>query len=121
MWFKVAGDDHDPGAGEPIGNVAGEWRSDGIAPQEQRTNSRQTEIRDRKIAPEQWKDGRNRCSIAIVQGAREKQQRFVRALTHGMIAALNIYGATQQTNDTVKNALYFLGGVNTLAAISFAF
>jgi hypothetical protein len=53
--------------------------------------------------------------------AREKQQRFVRAITHGMIAALNIYGATQQTNDTVKSALYFLGGVNTLAAISFAF
>jgi hypothetical protein len=53
--------------------------------------------------------------------AREKQQRFVRALTHGLIAALNIYGATQQTNDTVRNALYFLGGVNTLAAISFTF
>jgi hypothetical protein len=36
--------------------------------------------------------------------AREKQQRFVRALTHGLIAAQNIYGATHTTNDTIKNA-----------------
>jgi hypothetical protein len=55
------------------------------------------------------------------KAAREKRQKFVRALTHGLIAALNFYGATQQTNESVKNALMFLGGVNTLAAVSFTF
>ncbi len=60
-------------------------------------------------------------SFNKTKASREKEQKFVRALTHGLIAALNIYGATQQTNESVKNALYFLGGVNTLAAISFTF
>ena len=60
-------------------------------------------------------------SYTRTKRAREKEQKFVRALTHGMIAALNFYGATQQQNESVKNALIFLGGVNTLAAISFTF
>lgn len=52
---------------------------------------------------------------------RGKDERFVRALTHGLIAALNFYGATQQKNESLKNALVFLGSVNTLATISYTF
>lgn len=56
-----------------------------------------------------------------VRSNRDRQKRFIRALTHGLIAAVNIYGATQQKNDSIKNALYFVGGVNLLAVLSFTF
>ena len=52
---------------------------------------------------------------------REKRDHLVRAITHGLIAALNIYNASQQKQDSLKNALYFVGGVNALAAVSFTF
>ncbi len=60
-------------------------------------------------------------SFYRVKREREKQERFMRALTHGLIAALNVYGALQQENESLKNGLIFLGGVNALAAVSFAF
>ena len=50
---------------------------------------------------------------------RESNERLVKALTHGLIAALNIYNATQQTPGPVQTGLYFIGGVNLLAAVSF--
>jgi hypothetical protein len=52
---------------------------------------------------------------------RERREKIMRAITHGLIAGLNFYGATQQKSENVKNALIFLGGVNTLAVISFTF
>lgn len=52
---------------------------------------------------------------------RERKERIVKAITHGMIAALNIYTATQQKPGPVQNALYFIGGVNVLATISYSF
>lgn len=52
---------------------------------------------------------------------RQRREKIMRAITHGLIAGLNFYGATQQKSENVKNALIFLGGVNTLAVISFAF
>jgi hypothetical protein len=60
-------------------------------------------------------------SFYRVKTERERQERFMRALTHGLIAALNFYGATQQKNESVKNTLVFLGGVNALATVSFTF
>lgn len=52
---------------------------------------------------------------------RQRREKIMRAITHGLIAGLNFYGATQQKSDNLKNALIFLGGVNTLAVISFTF
>jgi hypothetical protein len=52
---------------------------------------------------------------------REKKERLVKIVTHSLIAGLNFYNASQQTNDTIKTGLYFIGGVNLLAAISFTF
>lgn len=51
----------------------------------------------------------------------EKHERFIRAITHGLIAGLNFYSASRQKNDSVKNGLNFIGGVNILAAVSFTF
>ena len=53
--------------------------------------------------------------------SREKSERAIKAVTHGLIAALNLYSATQQSKGPVQNALFFVGGVNLLAAVSFSF
>ncbi len=52
---------------------------------------------------------------------REKRERLVKAITHGIIAAHSLYTATQQTNESIKNAFFFIGGVNVLATISYSF
>lgn len=52
---------------------------------------------------------------------REKRDRLIRAVTHGLIAGLNFYNASQQKQESLKNTLYFVGGVNLLAAVSFNF
>ncbi|HMN68082.1 MAG TPA: hypothetical protein PKC28_06035 [Bdellovibrionales bacterium] len=51
----------------------------------------------------------------------EKRERYIKAITHGLIAGLNFYNASQQKQDSIKSGLYFIGGVNLLAAISFTF
>ncbi len=52
---------------------------------------------------------------------RAKRDRLIRAVTHGLIAGLNFYNASQQKQESLKNTLYFVGGVNLLAAVSFTF
>lgn len=52
---------------------------------------------------------------------REKRDRLIRAVTHGLIAGLNFYNASQQSQAGLKNTLLFVGGVNMLAAISFSY
>lgn len=51
----------------------------------------------------------------------EIRERQIKAITHGLIAGLNFYNASQQKQDGIKSGLYFVGGVNLLAAISFTF
>jgi hypothetical protein len=51
----------------------------------------------------------------------EKQERFIKAITHGLIAALNFYNTSIQKQDGVKNALTFIGTANLLACISYSF
>lgn len=53
--------------------------------------------------------------------ASEKRERQIKAITHGLIAGLNFYNASQQKQDSIKSGLYFIGGVNLLASISFTF
>lgn len=50
-----------------------------------------------------------------------RKDKIIRAVTHGLIAGLNFYNASQQENTSLKNTLNFIGGVNLLAAISFTF
>lgn len=52
---------------------------------------------------------------------KEKRDRYIRAITHGLIAGLNFYNSSQQKQDSLKSTLNFIGGVNLLAAISFTF
>jgi len=49
----------------------------------------------------------------------EKNEKRIRALTHGLIALLNINSAAQQDAGVVKDSLYFIGGVNLLACASY--
>ncbi|MFN3697922.1 MAG: hypothetical protein ACK4VO_10825 [Pseudobdellovibrio sp.] len=51
----------------------------------------------------------------------ERNERFIKAVTHGLIAALNFYNASQQSQDGVKNTLVFIGGANMLASVSYSF
>jgi hypothetical protein len=50
----------------------------------------------------------------------EKKEKRIRALTHGLIALLNINSASQQGSGVVKDSLYFIGGVNILACLSYS-
>lgn len=52
---------------------------------------------------------------------KERKERLIKAITHGLIAGLNIYSATQQDDKDLRTVLYFVGGVNFLAAASFTF
>jgi hypothetical protein len=51
---------------------------------------------------------------------RERKERLIKAVTHALIASLNFYSASQQKQATIRSGLYFIGGVNLLAAVSFS-
>jgi hypothetical protein len=51
---------------------------------------------------------------------RARNVRRIRVISHGLTAALNFVNAFTSSNDNLSQALYFVGGVNTLAAVSFA-
>lgn len=51
----------------------------------------------------------------------EKSQKWIRVATHGLIAAVNLYNAGRETDEGLRTALYFVGGVNAIAAISISF
>lgn len=52
---------------------------------------------------------------------RKKKENLVRAVTHGLLAGINLYNGSQQKQDSLKGALYFVGTVNLLAAASYTF
>ncbi len=56
-----------------------------------------------------------------IQKDREKKGRFIKAITHGLVASVNAYNATTATSSDLKTTLYFVSGVNALAALTFAF
>ncbi len=52
---------------------------------------------------------------------RGRESEKIAAITHGMLAGLNIYnGATTQQED-LRSALYFIAAINLLASISYSF
>lgn len=60
-------------------------------------------------------------AYALQRRERERKERMIKAITHGLIAGLNIYNASQQEQESIKTGLYFVGGVNLLAAASYTF
>jgi hypothetical protein len=52
---------------------------------------------------------------------RARNVRKIRVISHGLTAVINLVNAVTSSNQNLAEALYFLGGVNTLAAIGFAF
>lgn len=52
---------------------------------------------------------------------RRQTERWIRIFSHSLIAAMNISRAGQTHDPELKNALYVLGGLNVVAAISIAF
>lgn len=57
--------------------------------------------------------------------ANEKEQhdraRWIRVATHTLLAALNFYSAAHEKDKDVRNIFQFLGGVNAVIAVSYAF
>lgn len=51
---------------------------------------------------------------------RARNVRKIRVISHGLTAALNFVNAATASDTNLATALYFLGGVNTLAALSYA-
>lgn len=60
-------------------------------------------------------------SYQRMESLRIKKENRIRAISHGMIAALNIYNASMQSPGVIRDSLYFIGVVNVLAAASFTF
>lgn len=52
---------------------------------------------------------------------RERNVRKIRVITHSLTAGLNYLNAATSSNRELSTALYFVGGVNTLAALGAAF
>lgn len=52
---------------------------------------------------------------------RDRNKSYIDAITFGLIGGLNAYNASQTQDASVKNALYFIGTINLLAAVSFSF
>lgn len=50
-----------------------------------------------------------------------ERRRWIRVATHALIAVANLYSASQEQNSEVRSVFYFLGGANTLLAISYSF
>jgi hypothetical protein len=51
---------------------------------------------------------------------RARGVRKIRVISHALTAALNFVNAATSSNQNLAEALYFVGGVNTLAALGFA-
>lgn len=52
---------------------------------------------------------------------RGRRVRRIRVITHGLTAVLNISNAVTATQRELRTALFFVGGINVLAALSFGF
>lgn len=75
--------------------------------------------REGSLTPEEkWKVMQN---YFILNDQKKADERMIKAVTHGLVTALNLYGANNQSNPNIKNGLYFLAGVNLLAFLSFTF
>lgn len=53
---------------------------------------------------------------------RERERRkWIRVATHALLATANFISASQEDSDEVRSVFYFLGGANTVLAITYSF
>jgi hypothetical protein len=50
-----------------------------------------------------------------------RRETLIRIITHSLIAGVNIYNASREHDDGAKDILYFVGGVNAVAALALTF
>ena len=76
-------------------------------------------LKDSKLSP------RERSAVLqsywLHKQRRERNERIVKAVTHGLISGFNFFNASRQDPGPVRNAMFFIGGVNALACISYSF
>jgi len=77
-------------------------------------------VRDTRSLTPQQRDEMVRTYFNL-EKQRERSTRTIKAITHGLVALLNAYNALTATNQDLRTALFFVGGVNALASISFVF
>ncbi|WP_142699467.1 hypothetical protein [Bdellovibrio sp. ZAP7] len=66
---------------------------------------------------------KNRILQKYLEKEHDKREarRWIRVVTHSLIAVANFYSASRETNGDVKPIFVFLGTVNTVLAISYSF
>lgn len=66
---------------------------------------------------------KNRILQKYLEKEHDKREarRWIRVVTHSLIAVANFYSASRETNGDVKPVFIFLGTVNTVLAISYSF
>nr|BFD60297.1 hypothetical protein CKG001_24040 [Bdellovibrio sp. CKG001] len=55
------------------------------------------------------------------QQEEKRKAKWIRVATHALLAAANIYGATQEENKEISSVFYFLGGANAVLALTYTF
>lgn len=55
------------------------------------------------------------------QQEEKRRAKWIRVATHALLAAANIYGATQEENKEISSVFYFLGGANAMLALTYTF
>lgn len=71
------------------------------------------------LAPEE-REGLAR-SFLMEGAARAVQVRKIRVVSHGLTAVVNLVNGFTASNRDLKTALFFVGGINALAAVNFVF
>ncbi|WII72296.1 hypothetical protein QJS83_00250 [Bdellovibrio sp. 22V] len=51
----------------------------------------------------------------------KRKRRWIRVATYALIAAANFYSASREESADLRSVFYFLGGANTVLAISYSF
>lgn len=71
------------------------------------------------LSPEQRHD--LALSYYRVDHDQVEKAKWIKVLSYGLISVLNLYHASQTDDENLSTALYFVGGVSGLAAISYTF
>jgi hypothetical protein len=50
-----------------------------------------------------------------------QRTRWIKVITHSLVAAVNLYNSTHESDKNVRGVLQFLGGTNAIIATSYAF
>lgn len=82
-------------------------------------NSFYRSLRDAPLTPAQKTEILRR--FLDEEKARRENTRWIRVGTHSLLAVVNLISADREKDEGVRGVLQFLGGVNTVFALSYAF